>query len=610
MSLPASKRQDMALGAASGLLAGLVFWWALQNQGATAAPIGLLGSKLSGAWLGVHLLGSVVAGAGFGTLSPYRPQGYASSVSTGVMYALMWWMAGPMTLGPLLEGSAPDWSSVAAVAVFPGLIGHLMYGGLTGLSFHVTSALYQRWFPRSDVGTSFECAPSTRIVILGGGFGGVSTARRLEQLLWRDPGLEITLVSQSNYLLFTPMLAEVAASALEPQHIGCPVRAALPNTRFHRAQVEDIDPERQVVRVRSSGSAETEAMPYDHLVLALGSIPNYFGLPGMEDNAFTLKSLRDATELRNHVISQLEQADTDSDEESRRRRLTFVVVGGGFAGTEMVAELFDLVHSVRRYYPAVPIEELRFVLVHSRDRILPEIGPKLADYALRTLRARGVEFLLETRVAGATAEGVLVGDSMLIPAGTIVWTAGTQPNPLLSLLPSERSRTGALVAEATLQVRGLSNVWAVGDCAQIPDPSGEGRSYPPTAQHAMREGKAAANNIAAALTGRPMKPFRFRSLGMLVPLGHRTGVAEIGGLRFSGLLAWLMWRGVYLSLLPGLEKKVRVLLDWGIDLLFPRDIVLTASSEPETLPQMIQAKPGESGQNTEIHVEPHSGPAA
>ena len=606
MNLPASKRQDMALGATSGLLAGLIFWWALQNQGTAAAAIGLLGSKLSGVWLALHLLGSVAAGAGFGALSPYRPQGRAASVSTGLMYGLLWWVAGPMTIGPLLEGSGPDWSSVAGAAAFPGLIGHLLYGGLTGLGFQVTSALYLRRFPRSDVEVSFDGEPGTRIVILGGGFGGVSTARRLEQLLWRDPGLEITLVSQSNYLLFTPMLAEVAASALEPQHIGCPVRAALPNTRFHRAHVEDIDPEGQVVRVRSSGSAETEAITYDHLVLALGSIPNYFGLPGMEANAFTLKSLHDATELRNHVISQLEQADVDPDEENRRRRLTFVVVGGGFAGTEMVAELFDLVHSVRRYYPAIANDELRFVLIHSRDRILPEIGPRLADYALRTLRARGVEFLLETRVVGATAEGVLVGDATLIPASTIVWTAGNQPNPVLSLLPSERSRTGALVAEATLQVRGLSNVWAVGDCAQIPDPSGEGRSYPPTAQHAMREGKAAASNIAASLTGRPLKPFRFRSLGMLVPLGHRTGVAEIGGLRFSGLLAWLMWRGVYLSLLPGLEKKVRVLLDWAIDLFFPRDIVLTASSDPETLPQMIRAEQRQGGLRPEIHVEPHS----
>ena len=239
--------------------------------------MGLLGSKLSDAWLGLHLLGSVVAGAGFGALSPYRPQGRAASVSTGLMYGLRWWMAGPMTIGSLLDGSGPDWTAAAAAAVFPGLIGHLLYGGLTGLGFHVTSALYLRWFPRSDVAMSFDPAPGTRIVILGGGFGGVSTARRLEQLLWRDPKLEITLVSQSNYLLFTPMLAEVAASALEPQHIGCPVRAALPNTRFQRAQVEDIDPVCQVVRVRSSGSAETEAIPYDHLVLALASIPNYFG---------------------------------------------------------------------------------------------------------------------------------------------------------------------------------------------------------------------------------------------------------------------------------------------------------------------------------------------
>ena len=588
--MPVSLRRDMTLAGAAGLLAGVVFWWALEAQGTIATTSGLLGLKLSGAWLALHLLASIVVGAGFGALSRYQPLGQGPTISVSLMYGLLWWIAGPITIGALLEGRGPSWSADAAVALFPSLIAHLLYGGLTGLGFHTLVRLYLLRFPEPEVPVDAACSPKTRIVILGGGFGGISSAKRLEQILWRDPSLEITLVSQSNYLLFTPMLAEVAASALEPQHISCPVRASLPHTRFHRAEVEDIDSEAQVVRIRSGNSGEAEAIPYDHLVFALGSIPNYFGLPGMESHAFTLKSLQDATELRNHVISQLERADVNADEDDRRCQLTFVVAGGGFAGTEMIAELFDLAHSVLRYYPNVRADELRFLLVHSRDRILPEIGPELADYALRKLRARGVQFLLDTRVAGATPEGVLVNDGQLIPAGTIVWTAGNQPNPVLNLLPCERNRAGAVVAEETLQVKGFSNIWAVGDCAQIPDSARAGQSHPPTAQHAMREGKAAANNIAAALRHRPLKPFRFRALGLLIPLGHRTGVAEIRGLRFSGLLAWLMWRGVYLSLLPGLEKKARVLLDWLIDLFFPRDIVLTAVSGAQTLPEMIETQ--------------------
>jgi NADH dehydrogenase len=279
--------------------------------------------------------------------------------------------------------------------------------------------------------------------------------------------------------------------------------------------------------------------------------------------------------LRNHVIGLLERADVEVDEDKRRRQLTFVVAGGGFAGTELIAELCDLVHGVRRYYPRIPAAELRFVLVHSRDRILPELSPELADYALRKLQARSIQFMLNARVSGATPDEVLLQDGRSVPTRTLVWTAGNRPNPLLQTVVCERDRTGAVLTDSTLRVQGLPNVWAVGDCAQIPNPDDEGRPYPPTAQHALRQGKVAAENIAAVMHGRSPRPFRFRLLGLLVGLGHRTAAAEIQGRRFSGLLAWFMWRGIYLSKLPGLEKKLRVLLDWTIDLFFPRDIVLT-----------------------------------
>ena len=577
-------QRDIFLGAIAGLLGGLV----LAVAGVVSGVNGLLGLALSGPTLVIHLLVSVPAGALFCSLFRYQPGGYAALISNGLLYALVLWVAGPLTLGPLLDGQGPTWSVLAARGAFGSLIGHLLFGGVTSLSFYAFATVLIRLRPEQPARPSEE--PVSRIVILGGGFGGISSAQRLEQLFWRQRNLEVSLVSQSNYLLFTPMLAEVAASALEPQHISAPVRATLPHTRFHRADVDAIDTNAQIVHIRNSSSSPPQALPYDHLVLALGSVPNYFGLPGMEANAFTLKSLHDATLLRNHVIAQLEKADVNQDVEERRRQLTFVVAGGGFAGTEVIAELFDLVHSVLRYYPDIHHEEPRFVLVHSRDRILPELGEKLADYALRKLRARGIEFLLNTRVAGATPEGVLVGDGEVIGARTVVWTAGNQAPPILKELPCERNRAGAVMAEATLQVKGLTNVWVAGDCGQIPDLDREGQAFPPTAQHAIREGKAAASNIAAVMRGKPPKALRFRTLGILVPLGHHTGVAEIRGLRFSGLLAWLIWRAIYLSLLPGLEKKVRVLFDWTIDLFFPRDIVLTADTESATIGQIVHVE--------------------
>ena len=578
-------RRDILAGGLASLIAGLVWVWA----GLAVDVDGLLDLDLSGAKLGLHILVSVPAGSLFAAVFRYQDGGYAAIISNGLLYALLLWIVGPLTLTPIVMSDGPTWAVAEARAAFPTLIGHLLYGGFTAFGFYVLVTLYTLWRPRIAVPPGER--PVTRVVILGGGFGGVSTAQRLEQIFWNDPDLDIAVVSHSNYLLFTPMLAEVAASALEPQHISSPVRASLPHVRFHRAEVEGIDTAEQVVRIRAAGSAAVDTMRYDHLLLALGSVPSFFGLPGMEENAFTLKTLQDATDLRNHVIAQLERADVNTDPEERARQLSFVVAGGGFAGTEIIAELFDLVHSILRYYPNVRREELRFVLVHTRDRILPELGDKLADYALRILRARGIEFVLNTRVAGATPGGVLIEDAPEIPARTIVWTAGNQPNPMLQTLPVERNRAGAVIAESTLQVKGHQNIWVVGDCAEIPDPDHEGTTYPPTAQHAIREGRAAAGNIAAALKGRPLKPFRFRALGMLVPLGHRTGVAEIRGLRFSGLLAWLMWRGVYLALLPGLEKKVRVLFDWMIDLFFPRDTVLTANTEAPTLRQMIEGSP-------------------
>jgi NADH dehydrogenase len=607
--IPVSLRRDMVAGSVAGFVAGLVFWWALEAQSMTSTVRGLLGLDLSGAQLGLHLLVAIPVGATFGAISHYKAQGYASAVSCGTLYGLLWWIAGPLTLGPLLDGQGPTWSLEEASAAFPSLIGHLLYGGLTGIGSHILVASYLRLRSELEADIPTELV-KVRVVILGGGFGGTGTAQRLEQLFSRDQSIEITLVSQSNYLLFTPMLAEVASSGLEAQHISAPVRAFCPHTRFHRTEVTAIDTSAQVVWVRAGPSVPSEALPYDHLVLSLGSVPNFYGLPGLEKHSFSMKTLEDASTLRNHVISLLEHADSEPDDEERRRQLTFVVAGGGFAGTETISELFDLVHSVLRYYPNIRAGELRFVLIHPRDRILPELSPELANYALHKLQGRGIEFLLNSRVAGATSEGVLLDAGDLVSTYTLVWTAGNQPNPLLRTLPCERNRAGAVIVDDTLRVNGFDNLWAVGDCAQIPDPDHEGESYPPTAQHAQREGKVVAENLAAVMRGKRPKQFRFRTIGVLVGLGHRTAAAEIRGRRFSGLLAWFMWRSIYLGKLPGMEKKVRVALDWAIDLFFPRDIVLTSAFYRPTPPQLVQTDQNPVGSHerpqstaTEDHVK-------
>jgi NADH dehydrogenase len=560
-------RRDILLGGLAGLLGGVIFAWVLQSQDMMVDRIGLLGLSTAGAGLITHFLISGLLGAGFAGIFRFQTESLAATLSTSILYGLLWWIAGPLTLSPLLTGQSPTWSAGEASHAFPFLIGYLLFGAVTGISLLILIRLtvHFQWFPIAAVPK--QDTPK-RVVILGGGFGGVAAAQRLEKLTGRrdDSGsIECTLVSHSNYLLFTPMLAEVAGSSLEAQHISAPVRASCPHTIFLRATVDAIDTEKQIVQIYRGPNTALEALPYDHLVLALGAVPNYFGLQGMAEHSFSLKSLEDAVRLRDHVISLLERADMENDPIERGRQLTFVVAGGGFAGAEIVAELYDLAYSVLRYYPFVDPKELSFVLIHSHERILPELSPGLADYALRKLKARGIKFMLRTRVAGATASAVLLQDGRSILTGE------------------------------TLQVQGIANVWAIGDCAQIPDIYNEGQAYPPTAQHASREGKVVAENIMAVLLGKKPKPFHFKALGLLVALGHRTGAAELMGRRFSGLLAWFMWRSIYLSKLPGLEKKIRVLLDWTLDLFFTRDIVLTVDA---TMPTQRQSSVKEKNGST------------
>jgi NADH dehydrogenase len=414
-------------------------------------------------------------------------------------------------------------------------------------------------------------AEPVRIVVLGGGFGGMYAAMRLEQIFADDPRVEVTVVNQDNFLLFTPMLHEVAASDLDFTHVVSAARKLLRYARFVNGEVQGIDLARREVTVGHGEDGRLHRLRYDHLVLGLGSVTNFYGLPGLASGAFTMRTLGDAIALRNRLISSMEEASVVDDPEVRARLLTFVVAGGGFAGVETIAAINDFARETRRFYPGLAEGDIRMVLVHSGERILPELSARLGDYAQDKLAARGVEVRLGARVKGLSAAGVELGDGSVLPTRTLVWTAGTAPHPLLAALPCAGER-GRIAVDATLAVPGHPGVWSLGDCAVVPDLR-RGGTCPPTAQHATRQGRLLASNIAAVIRGGRPRPFRFRMLGQLAALGRRSGVAQILGLRFSGFVAWWLWRTIYLLKLPGLERKVRVALDWSLDLLFTKDLV-------------------------------------
>ncbi len=411
----------------------------------------------------------------------------------------------------------------------------------------------------------------TRIIILGGGFGGLYAAIELDKKLARRPDVEVTLVNSDNFFLFTPMLHEVAASDLDMTHIVNPIRKLLKRVRFFCGEAEAIDLERKSVRVWHGDDHHHHELPYDHLVIGLGSVTNFYNLPGLAERALTMKSLGDAIGLRNRIIANLEQADFECAASQRRHLLTFVVAGGGFAGVETAASIHDFIREALRFYPNLTPEQVRVVLVHSGDVILPELSRRLGAYAQKKLAARGVVIRTGARVAAFSDAGVQLDDGETITTSTLVWTAGTCPHPMLGGLPCPQER-GRITVDEFLAVPGWSGVWAVGDCAVVPDPR-TGRPHPPTAQHAIREGRTLARNLAASISGRSLKPFRFRTLGQLASIGRRTGVANVFGINFSGFIAWWMWRTIYLSKLPRLEKKVRVALDWTLDLFFSKDLV-------------------------------------
>ena len=409
-----------------------------------------------------------------------------------------------------------------------------------------------------------------RIVILGAGFAGMNVARYLERHARRGE-VAVTLVNRENYTLFTPMLPEVSSGSIEARHIAPALRSILHGSTFELGDVTEVDFEARTVRLQRRRSGETAAIAFDQLVVALGSENSTHGIPGAEQHAFPLKTLDDAVALRDVVVTALENAATSTDDAERRSLTTFVVVGGGFTGVEAAGELLAFLRRSARFYPRIETSDVRVVLVAAGDALLEQLTPELGARAGRMLAERGVEVVLSDRVASVDAGGLNLASGKRYESRCVVWSAGVRPSPLVEQLDLARSKHHAVVVNADLSARDAPGVWALGDCAEVPKPGGG--AYPQTAQHAVHQAKRLARNLLAALRGRERKPYAYRSRGMMASLGAREGLAEIGKrVTLSGLPAWALWRAYYLTQLPGNDRKVRVGLDWGLELPFPADI--------------------------------------
>ena len=456
----------------------------------------------------------------------------------------------------------------------------LFSGLITGLILAAASRpkVNRKPSPRAQRGLSpaeaMDGAKRTRVLVLGGGFAGWYAARTLAPAIPSTPGLEVTLIDCEDFLLFTPMLHEVAASDIDAADIVVPLLDPNSPVRVVRGDINEIDLAAKRVTVVHAFSSHAHVLEGDFLVLALGATSNFYDLPGIEENAITMKALEDAFYLRSHVIRRLEGANLDGFENSAAS-LTFVVCGGGFAGVETVGALVDFLEDAAEDYPDLRREMIHTVLLHAEPELLPELGTSLGAYARQKLRERGVQVLVNAKVTGYRDGAVMFeqdGAEHRIPTNTLVWTAGVKPSPVLATLPAQNVN-GRLLTTPSLELPEWPGVYAVGDCAAIPHPGRPGNFYGPTAQNGLRQGKRAGRNILRTLRGQAPLPFRYRELGQLAAIGQRRGVANVLGFHFSGFLAWWLWRMVYLWKLPGISKKVRVAFDWTLDIFLRKDSV-------------------------------------
>lgn len=410
----------------------------------------------------------------------------------------------------------------------------------------------------------------TRVVIVGGGFGGAYAAQRLAKLARHHP-LDLTLINRTNYFIFYPLLVEAGTGSLEPRHAVVGLRQMVGGGRFLMADVTAIDFEQQAVHAELGGGEQTRTIPYDHVIITPGSVTMLPPVEGLAEHGFQMKSMADAVALRDRAINLLERADAAEDESLRRELLRFVVVGGAYTGVEVAGELDMFVHEAAREYEHVHRDDIKVTLVEKEPHLLPQVSRELADYATTRLSERGVDIRLETTVNRLAADEVELSDGQRIATRTCLWTAGIQPPPLLGKLDVPRDERGYMRCRPDLRVEGFDNVWGVGDAAVNPDP--DGKPYPATAQHAVQEGRACAKNIARLAGGRQTEPFVYHAKGSIAALGCRSGVAEVFGVKLSGFFAWWLYRTVYLLKMPGLGRRVRIALDWTLGLIFGRDHV-------------------------------------
>lgn len=445
-----------------------------------------------------------------------------------------------------------------------------------------------------------------RIVVLGGGFGGMSAARELTKQLRREgrlarkpgeEGVSVTLINRDNYFVFQPLLADIISGAIETTHVVVPLRRMLRDVEVEVGYVEQIDPGRKRISIRRRQSGLTFDVEYDALVVALGSITDFRAVPGMAEHALGVRTLGDAFFLRNRALAMLEEAAGEEDPERCAALLTFVVVGGGSTGVEVAAELEDLLRTAHKTFST--LAEPRIVLVHSRRYVLPEFGDRLARYATKKLGELGIELKLERRLTRVEPDRVELDDGTVIGTETVISTVGNAPNPILAALSMSKEAVderGWVTPDDTFAVPGLERVWALGDCVSVVDPK-TGRPWPATAQHAVREGPHAAHNVLAVLAGRAATPFDYSEQGMLVSLGRFRGVGEVRGIKVSGFAAWFLWRSYYLLQLPSLERRIRVAIDWALELFLAHDVI-------EINMRRTRTRPGE--EVGEIEGEPVS----
>jgi NADH dehydrogenase len=411
-------------------------------------------------------------------------------------------------------------------------------------------------------------AGAKNIVIVGGGFAGLNTAKNLQGRL--PTGWDILLFSQENHIVFTPLLGDVVGSSINPMHVVWPLRQMLRGVDCRTSNVVELDLEKREI-VYEVSPTHTARLAFEHLVLATGSTINFDIIPGMAAHGWPLKTVGDALALRNHLIGLMERADVETNAELKRRLLSIVVVGGGFSGVEVAGELFDLLHSSSRYYTHIEPSELHVTVLEARERILPELSESLSEFAIQKMRKRGIDVRVEALAAAATEYGILLKDGTQIDASTVICTIGITAPPLVrkSGLPLERGR---ILTTPDMRVEGHDHVWALGDCAIVPN-AHNNKPSPPTAQFAVRQARQLARNLARVIGGEPANAFTFKPLGMMASIGNHNAVAEVFGMKLSGLLAWLLWRGVYLSKMPTLVRKIQIAFDWLWQLFFPRDIV-------------------------------------